>query len=77
MSFGANDTSRDFTLSATDDSTDDDGESIRLGFGALPAGISAGSPSEAVVSITDKLGDQDAGDSHASRSEGGTQDCPH
>ena len=32
---------------------DDDGESVLLSFGTLPAGVSAGSPATATVNITD------------------------
>ena len=40
-------------MAATDDSVDDDGESVLLSFGTLPAGVSAGSPATATVNITD------------------------
>ena len=52
--FDSGDTEKSFTFTATADSDNDDGESVRLGFGSsLPAGVSEGSPDEAVVSITD------------------------
>ena len=51
--FNAGDTEKTFTLTATDDAVDDDGESVKLGFGTLPTGVSAGSTDEATVSITD------------------------
>ena len=51
--FNSGDTSRTFTFSATDDTGDDDGESVRLSLGTLPAGVSAGTPSTSSVSITD------------------------
>ena len=51
--FNAGDTEKTFTLTATDDAVDDDGESVTLGFGTLPTGVSAGSTDEATVSITD------------------------
>ena len=41
------------TFAATQDTEDDDGESVKLGFGTLPARVSPGSPSETTVSITD------------------------
>ena len=44
------------TFSATDDTEDDDEESVLLGFGTLPARVSAGTPSETTVSITDDDG---------------------
>ena len=40
-------------FSATDDRIDDDGESVTLSFGTLPAGVTAGSPDAMTVSITD------------------------
>ena len=54
VTFDAGDTSKTFDFAATADTADDDGESVELGFGtSLPAGVSAGSPSETTVSITD------------------------
>ena len=53
VTFGATDTARTFTLAATQDTVDDDGESVALSFGTLPDGVTAGSPSEATVTITD------------------------
>ena len=51
--FNSGDTEKTFTFSATDDAEDDDGERVRLNFGALPPRVSSTSPSQAVVSITD------------------------
>ena len=51
--FDSVDTEKTITFSAATDSDNDDGESVKLGFGTLPTGVSAGSPSEATVSITD------------------------
>ena len=51
--FNAGDTEKSFTFTAIDDALDDDGESVLLTFGALPDGITAGSRSEASVSIID------------------------
>ena len=51
--FGASDTSRTFTVAADDDAADDDGDSVRLGFGTLPSGIGAAGNTTATVSITD------------------------
>ena len=52
--FEANDTEKTFDFTATDDSTDDDDENVRIGFGSsLPTGITAGGTPETVVSITD------------------------
>ena len=53
LTFGADDTSKSFTFTATDDSLDDDGESVGLSFGTLPSGVSAGTTSTATVSIND------------------------
>ena len=41
------------TVTAEDDSEDDDGESITIGFGVLPAGVSAGSTESTTVSLVD------------------------
>ena len=51
--FNSGDTEKTFTFSATDDSDNDDGESVKLGLGSLPAGVSTGSTDETTVSITD------------------------
>ena len=54
VTFNAGETSQPITFAATQDTVDDDGESVKLGFGTtLPAGVSEGSPSETTVSITD------------------------
>ena len=42
-----------FTFAATQDTVDDDGESVGLGFGTLPAGVTGDTPSTSTVSITD------------------------
>ena len=49
----AGDTEASFTFSATQDTIDDDGEKVQLGFGALPTGMTASGTTEATVSITD------------------------
>ncbi len=51
--FNAGETSKTFTFAANEDSYDDDGEQVKLTFGTLPAGVSEGSPKEALVSIID------------------------
>ena len=38
---------------ATQDDVDDDGESVKIGFGSLPGGVSAGSTDETTMFITD------------------------
>ena len=51
--FNSGEMSKTFTIMATDDSDNDDGESLTLRFGTLPAGVNAGSPATATVNITD------------------------
>ena len=53
LTFDSGDTSKTFMFAATDDSVDDDDESVRLSFGVLAAGVSAGTPAQSVVSIDD------------------------
>ena len=53
VTFGASQTARTFTVTATNDSADDGGESVSIGFGPLPAGVSAGSPAATAVALAD------------------------
>ena len=53
LTFEATETEMSITFEAADDSEDDDDESVKLAFGTLPTGVSAGTNSEAVVNITD------------------------
>ena len=53
VTFNSGDTEKSFTFSATDDTVDDDDESVKLGFGTLPAGVTEGTNGETTVSITD------------------------
>ena len=53
VAFNSGDTEKTFSFSATQDTVDDDGESVKLGFGNLPTGVSEGTPGESTVSITD------------------------
>ena len=54
VTFNSGDTAQTFTFAAEDDADNDDGESVRLSFGATPdAGVSEGSPNETTVTITD------------------------
>ena len=54
VTFDSGDTSKSFTFTAETDTVDDDGESVKLSFGAsLPDGVSAGTTDEATVTITD------------------------
>ena len=53
VEFASGETQKSFTFNATQDQVDDDGENVKLGFGALPTGVSEGTTKEATVSITD------------------------
>ena len=53
VTFSAGETSKTFTLVAVDDTVEDDGEMVNLGFGTLPAGLNAGSPETATVTLMD------------------------
>ena len=54
VTFDAGEMSKSFAFSATQDTDNDDGESVQLGFGSLPdAALSAGSPAVTTVNITD------------------------
>ena len=53
VTFGATDTSKTFTVTATDDSVDDDGEWVSLSFGSLPDGVTKGSVATSRVDLTD------------------------
>ena len=52
LTFNGGDTEQTITFAAAADSDNDDGESVKLGFGTLPTGVTAGSTNEATVSIT-------------------------
>ena len=60
LTFNSGDTEKSITFAATDDSVDDDGESVLLSFGTLPTERVSltGSMTSATVNITD---DDDAG----------------
>ncbi len=53
VTFSSGETSKSFTFMATQDTEDDDGESVKLGFGTLPARVSEGTPDETTVHIGD------------------------
>ena len=53
VSFGATEVEKSFTFSATMDSIDDDGESVKLTFTNLPTGVTEGTTKETTISITD------------------------
>ena len=51
--FVSGETSKSATFEATEDTEDDDDETVELGFGALPDSVSEGSPGTAIVTIAD------------------------
>ena len=53
VTFAAGETEQSFTVTATKDSADDDGESVQLGFDTLPSGVLLGSPATATVALVD------------------------
>ena len=54
VTFNAGQTEQTFTITATHDTADDDGEKVKLSFGSnLPTGISEGTTNEATVTIVD------------------------
>ena len=53
VTFASGETEKTLTFTAIQDTDNDDGESVKLGFGTLPDRVSAGTTSEATVSITD------------------------
>ena len=53
VAFESGETSKDITLTAADDDLDDDDESVVLGFGTLPEGVSAGEIDRVTVTILD------------------------
>ena len=53
VTFNRGDTEAEITFAAAADNENDDNENVKLGFGALPTGVSEGTTKEATVSITD------------------------
>ena len=53
VTFTAGQTRRTFTVTATDDSDSDGGESVQLGFGTLPGGYAPGARRTATVTLVD------------------------
>ena len=53
VTFTTSDTSKTFTFTANDDTDNDKGESVLLGFGTLPVRVNEGTPSTSTVNITD------------------------
>ena len=60
LTFISGETKKSLTFAAANDTVDDDGESVKLSFGTLPGGVSAGTTGEATVSITDRPEDPTA-----------------
>ena len=72
VTFSDGQTRKSFTVAATDDTEDDDGESVTLHFAAdLPYRVSAGSVTETTISITDN--DELAQNSPDEDVDGGTE----
>ena len=59
LTFDYGDISRTFTVHAVDDTVEDDGEMVKLGFGTLPVGFMVVSPATATVTIMNDDGGQD------------------
>ena len=53
VTFNSGETSKEIAFAATDDTVDDDGETVALGFGTPPSGVTAGTTSTTTVTITD------------------------
>ena len=53
VTLDAGETTTTFTFGVTQDEVDDDGESVQLGFGALPDRVSEGTPASSEVSLGD------------------------
>ena len=53
VTINAGEMSATFTVLADEDMVDDDGESITIGFGTLPSGVTATSPETTTVSLAD------------------------
>lgn len=53
VTFNRGNTEKTFALTATLDTEEDNGESVNMGFGAMPAGVSPGPDSTTTISITD------------------------
>ena len=51
--FASGQTERSFTFTARQDTVDDDGESVKLGFGTLPNAVTEGTTNEATIDIND------------------------
>ena len=49
LTFNSGQTAKNVTVTAVDDAVDDDGESVTLDFGELPAGVTAGRRGDSVA----------------------------
>ncbi len=77
VTFTSGQTSATLTVTAVNDTVDDDDESVLLGFGSLPAKVSEGSTNETTVSIADDDHPEvevSFGQASYSADEGGTVD---
>ena len=57
LHFAVGETAKSFTVTANDDTQDDDGEGVRLSFGTLPRGVAPGERTTAAVTLADNDGD--------------------
>ena len=77
VTFTAGQTTTSFIVTAVDDTADDDDESIRIGFGTPPAGVTAASPDSTTVSLADNDYPEELtvrfGDGPYTATEGGTE----
>ena len=69
--FNSGETRKTFTVTATDDSEDDDGESVMVYFGQLPPGKRVGSPPSTIVSLIDNDGGSGGGGGNGGGGNGG------
>ena len=53
VTFASGETTKAFTVMTTEDTADEPNETVNLGFGSLPTGVSEGSSPDAVVTIID------------------------
>ena len=53
VTFDSGETEQTFTFTATADTADDDEDKVKLSFGTLPMGVTAGTTAETTVTITD------------------------
>ena len=73
VTFVAGDVQEKFTLSAIDDGAADSSETVIIGFGTLPSGVTAGTPNTATITITDSGATVSITPATATVAEGATQ----